>query len=401
MHEGMKEATADSIRGWYLAHRSPIDALLIAGLSVVSALLGFSGNWSVLSVLPADVSPWWTLATAVPACVLVLTKHRAPWASLIVATVIFGVDLFTTGGLGPLVVLLDVLWTAVFVARPSVRGRVLIAAAVGVAVIFIIAVMRPEGSAPLALLVAVQFGALVGTDYWWAVAVSQAHELAELHRQRAEEAAAVAERDREEAVQRVRESMARELHDVVAGHVLAMAIRAEAALSVPADEKVDRAALRAVRDAGLDAHSALRSMIVVLRRGDGQLSPTPRIDDIGALAADARRAGLQVEVTVAQLAAMPAAVEQAAVRIVREALSNCVRHASGSHVEVRVEDVGDGVHVRVDSRGGAELVATSYAGGGWGLSMLAERVDALGGRFSAGPRPGGWRVDARLPAAVS
>ncbi len=54
-----------------------------------------------------------------------------------------------------------------------------------------------------------QFGAIFGTDYWWAVAVSQAHELAELHRQRAEDAAATAARDRVQAVQRERETMAR------------------------------------------------------------------------------------------------------------------------------------------------------------------------------------------------
>src|SRR5690606_22228085 len=95
---------------------------------------------------------------------------------------------------------------------------------------------------------------------------------------------------------RERESMARELHDAVAGHVMAMAIRAEAALSSAPDEQRDRAALQAVRDAGMDAHAALRSMITVLRSGDGELQPAPRLEDLDGIVSDARRAGLRVRV---------------------------------------------------------------------------------------------------------
>ncbi|WP_258132509.1 sensor histidine kinase [Microbacterium sp. MYb72] len=394
----MEEARVGGIREWYLSHRRPVDALLIALLSALAAFLGFSGIWSIFSVLPADASPWWTLATALPACILVLTKHRAPWLSLIAATVVFAVDLFTTGGLGPLVVLLDVLWTAAFLASPRARRRILIAMILSVVVLFVVALLVSEASAPTAFLVAVQFGAFVGTDYWWAVAVSQANELADLHRQRAEEAAAAAVRDRAEAVLRERETMAKELHDVVAGHVLAMAIRAEAALSTPADERADRAALQAVRDAGIDAHGALRSMIAVLRRGDGELSPTPRLADVEALADDARRAGLRVRVSADGVTTLTGPTEQAVVRVVREALSNCLRHAGGAEVDVTMEERDAVIAVRVESRGGAPLVSAGYEGGGWGLSMLAERVEALGGRFSAGPHAGGWLVEAQLPA---
>ncbi|WP_217176980.1 sensor histidine kinase [Streptomyces sp. AC495_CC817] len=396
----MEEATADGIRDWYRAHRPVVDAVLIAGLSALAAWLGFGGIWSVFSTLPADVSPWWTMATALPACVLVLTKQRAPWVSLVVAAVIFAADLFTTGGIGPLVVLLDVLWTAVFVAQPRARRRILVVLVASVVVLFIVALIASQASGATAFHVALQFAAFVGTDYWWAVAVSQANELAALHRQRADEAAEAAERERIEAVLREREAMARELHDVVAGHVLAMAIRAEAALSTPPDSSGDRAALQAVRDAGLDAHGALRSMIAVLRRGGGELSPTPSLADIADLVDDARRAGLRVRATI-DVEGLPSPVEQAVVRIVREGLSNCVRHASGAEVEVRVSRSGTAVRVVVDSRGGDTIAARAYAGGGWGLSMLAERVDALGGEFSAGPRGGGWRIDAVIPVEAS
>ncbi|WP_067196208.1 sensor histidine kinase [Microbacterium sp. XT11] len=399
----MEEVTADRIRLWYRAHRPPIDALLIALLSVLAALLGFTGVWSIFSLLPSDsVSPWWTLATALPACVLVLTKTRAPWTSLVLATAVFAIDLVTTGGLGPFIVLLDVLWTAAFAADARQRRRLLLALALGVIGMFAAALAIAAAPAPMAFLVAVQFGAFVGTDYWWAVAVAQAHELAELHRQRAEDAAAAAERERIEAVMRERETMAKELHDVVAGHVLAMAIRAEAALATPADEDGDRAALRAVRDAGLDAHEALRSMIAVLRRGGGELSATPRLADIEGLVDEARRSGLRVAYDRDELPALPDAVEQAVVRIVREALANCLRHAPGCEVEVVLRHDGNRVDVRVLSHGGAPPASAAYRGAGWGLSMLAERVDALDGEFSAGPTGADeWLVRAALPVRAS
>lgn len=396
----MEQAMGERIRSWYRTHRPAADALLIALFGVLGAALGFGGIWGMFSLIPTGTSAWWTLATALPACALVLAKRRFPMASLAAAAVIFAIDLLTFGGLGPLVVLLDVLWTAAFLASPRARVRLLGAIAVSVVALFVAAVVVSRASLPAAFLVAVQFGAFVGTDYWWAVAVSQANELAELHRQRADEAAAVAARDRAEAVRRERETMAKELHDVVAGHVLAMAIRAEAALSTTPDEAGDREALQAVRGAGLDAHAALRSLISVLRRGDGELSPTPRLADLQGVVEDAERAGLGIRFSMPDLSPLSDPVEQAVVRIVREALANCIRHASGAEVDVVIAEDERGIGVTVRSRGGASLVVADYAGGGWGLAMLRERVDALGGEFSAGPVPGGWTVQARIPMAV-
>lgn len=395
-HGGHGGADPRLVRG----HRPAADALIIALFSVLGAALGFGGIWGMFSLIPAGASAWWTLATALPACLLVLAKRRLPMVSLVAAAVIFAIDLLTFGGLGPLVVLLDVLWTAAFLATPRARARLLGAMAASVLALFAAAVLVSHASLPAAFLVAVQFGAFVGTDYWWAVAVSQANELAELHRQRADDAAAVAARDRAEAVRRERETMARELHDVVAGHVLAMAIRAEAALSTAPDEARDREALHAVRGAGLDAHAALRSMISVLRRGDGELSPTPRLGDLQGVVEDAERAGLDIRFSVSGLSPLSEPVEQAIVRIVREALANCIRHASGAEVDVAITEDDRGIGVTVRSVGGASLAGVEYAGGGWGLAMLKERVDALGGEFSAGPVAGGWTVRARLPVAV-
>lgn len=397
----MDEHTAARLRVWCRRHADGLTAAAIAVFCVLAAALGFDGVWDVFSVMSEPVSPWWTLVTALPATVLVLGKRRAPMLTLAAATALFVVDLVTVGGLGPLIVLLDVFWLAVVVARPRVRTRLLLAIAVATALTFVFALSFADATAAIALLLAVQMGAMLGTDYWWAVAVSQANELTELHRQRAEDAMRAADRDRDEAVRREREQMARELHDAVAGHVMAMAIRAEAALSTPPAEAADRSALRAVRDAGLAAHAELRSMIAVLRHGGDELVPMLRLDDLEQIVADGRRAGLDVKLHRQGDGAVSAAAEQAIVRVVREALANCVRHAAGAEVQVSVvANGGDEVRVSVESRGGEPVARAHYAGNGWGLSMLTERVSALGGSFFAGPIDGGWSVRAELPAEV-
>ena len=385
---------------WYRRHRWWVDPVGMALLATLMAALGFHGIWGPFSLLPDGVSPWWALALALPACALALGKRRHPWTVLAAVAALFVADLLTVGGVGTLVVLLDVLWTAAFLAGP--RGRRVLLALLGAATValFLGALFASEATPPVAVFFAVQFGAIFGTDYWWAVAVSQAHELAELHRQRAEDAAATAARDRAEAVQRERETMARELHDVVAGHVMAMAIRAEAALAAPPDRADDRAALQAVRDAGLDAHGALRTMIGVLRRGDGALAPTPGWADLDRLVAEARRSGLDVRFTADDPGALGGGREQAVVRVVREALGNCVRHANGAAVDVTIGALDGAARVVVRSRGGAPTATAGQGGDGWGLQMLRERVTALGGTFRAGPEADGWLVEARLPAEV-
>ncbi|MFK3677256.1 sensor histidine kinase [Microbacterium sp. NPDC090218] len=385
---------------WYRRHRWWADPVGMAFLAIVMAALGFRGIWGPFSVLPEPVSPWWALALALPGCALALAKRRMPVTVLVLVTLLFVIDLLTVGGIGTLVVLLDVLWTAAFLAGPQGRRVLLLLLGASTIVLFVAAWLFTDVQFPVAFLIGVQFGAIFGTDYWWAVAVSQANELAELHRQRAEDAAAVAERDRAEAVQRERETMARELHDVVAGHVMAMAIRAEAALSTDPDPTSDREALQAVRDAGLDAHGALRSMISVLRRGDGSLTPTPRWADLGGIVQEAERAGLVVHLVVDDVDDLGAAREQAVIRIVREALNNCIRHASGADVDIVIREEDAEVRVEVRSRGGVASRAAAHGDEGWGLQMLRERIGALDGVFSAGPTPGGWSVEGRIPMEV-
>lgn len=379
------------------------DAAGTALLSVAASALGFAGLWDLFRVTPFPISPWWALAFALPGCVLIALRDRIPLLLLLpVAALLFAGDAATVGGLGSLVVLLDVLWHAVHRATARAR-RGLAVALVIVAGGFLVFALLRTSDARIAMLVTLQIATLIGTDYWWAVAVGRAEEVAALERSRAKDAA-------REAVRDERETMARELHDLVAGHVSAMAIRSEAALSTPPDESRDRAALRAVRDASLDAHAALRSMITVLRGGGDGPAPAPRLADIPELARAAERAGLSVRIddertdeltTGGQAEALPPLVDQTAARVVREALANGARHAVGAQVRVRLSNGTDRMLIRIDSRGGRGASGPALAGSGTGLAVLAECVRALGGEFSAGPEGDGWSVRAELPRGAA
>lgn len=385
---------------WTTNHRRPVDAAIYALVAVAAALLQLAGLWEFFSLLAVPVSPWWTLATALPACVVVLVRDRFPLAALLAATAILFVDLLTVGGLVPLLVVLDTLYATTRDASARRRRMILIAVALSVVVVAV-AALAATGEVRIAAVMALQMGALLGTTYWYGTAVAQSRELVALHRQRAEDAEALAAGARQAAVQSEREAMARELHDLVAGHVSAMAIRAEASLASPADPVRDRAALRAVRDSGLDAHEALRTMISVLRAPGTDIAAPRRRDDLTGLVEAARSSGLRVTVHDDIRGPLPGPVDQATARIVQEALANCLRHAAGAVVDVHLTEDDSEVKVRVDSHGGATLGHPGLEGSGWGIELIRERARALGGDLTAGEDGEGWTVRARLPKTTS
>lgn len=392
----MGEADISRLRGWVRRHRGPADALTYLLIALAAGALGLTVSGAIVPSVFAAASPWWTLIPALAGVALVLVRDRWPIPALIVAAMVMAVDVFVFGGLVPLIVAVDVLYVA---TRETERRHRILVGTVSVVAVMAIAAGWITGDARAAFLVALQLGALGGLGYWYGTAVAQSRELIALHRRQAEDARREGARQRDAAVQGERDAMARELHDVVAGHVAAMAIRSEAALSMPPDPDADRAALRAVRDSSREAHDTLRTMIAVLRDGGTQIAAPAGVASIDDLAEAARRSGLEVSLENDLGADLSTPVNQAVARIVQESLANCVRHAPGAEVRIRlVKDSGE-VAVRVDSRG-ASAPPARLVGNGWGLELLRERAKALGGCLEAGPRGDGWRVEARIPAAV-
>lgn len=220
-----------------------------------------------------------------------------------------------------------------------------------------------------------------------------------------ERRAAEAERTRdEEARRRVDEErlrIARELHDVTAHSLSVIAVQSGAAAHVlDTDPAQARRSLEAIRATSRDALQELRAMLGVLRGSDDEgapLSPTPGLAGLPDLVKPLEGAGFTVDLQVdAGADDIPALVEASAFRIVQEALTNALRHAGPTLVRVRVASEEDALLVSVEDDGGAKSGEDVLEG--HGVPGMRERVAALGGTFSAGPRAsGGWRVEARLP----
>jgi len=205
------------------------------------------------------------------------------------------------------------------------------------------------------------------------------------------------------AVAGERARIARELHDVVAHSVSVMVVQAGAAEEVlGADPGKAREPLRSVQDTGRQALVELRRLLGVLRtdRSEAALAPQPGLDQVGALAAQVREAGLAVELRVdGARDGIPAGVDLAAYRIVQEALTNVLKHATASHAAVHVGYRPDAIELQVLDDGHGPIGAGhDGAGTGQGLIGMRERASLYGGVVEARPRAeGGFAVRARLP----
>jgi signal transduction histidine kinase len=199
-------------------------------------------------------------------------------------------------------------------------------------------------------------------------------------------------RAREEEARRI----AHELHDE-AGQLLA-------SVHMALDELVAQVPERS--DAVQRIHALLDRVEGQLRRLSRELRPTI-LDDLGLGPAiewlaqgAAERTGVSITVH-APITRLPSAMETALYRIIQEAVTNAMRHAGASTMEVRVWQEDTTVHaaVRDDGRGfDAEATMARRGDRGLGLIGMRERVDALGGRFILHSAPGqGTEVSVAIP----
>jgi signal transduction histidine kinase len=218
--------------------------------------------------------------------------------------------------------------------------------------------------------------------------------------------ASLAERNRElealqevrtrEAVQSERVRIARDLHDVVAHHVSAIVVRAQAVDRVGGDDvDVYRDAVRWIAPEGRNALDAMRSLVRVLREDAAPLAPTSTLSDLGAVVDRMRGAGLQLDARLPQVwPACPAAVGLAVVRVAQEALTNVVSHSAAGRASVALDHV-DGRLVLEVTDPGPPRPAQATGRQGNGLLHMRERAVACGGTLTAGPLAGGahgWQV---------
>ena len=198
-----------------------------------------------------------------------------------------------------------------------------------------------------------------------------------------------------------RVGLARELHDMVAHHVSAIAVQAQAGRTL-AGQRPEAAleALAVIEGEASRTLAEMRAMVRVLRDGaPAEYAPQPGVADLVSLARSEPVPVVDVEVP-GDLDQLPLQVDAAVYRLAQEALTNALRHArNASRVEIRVVEGGGRLRLRVTDDG--QIDRTRSASHGFGLLGMTERVQLLGGTLRAGPAPGGgWAVDAELPTEV-
>ena len=220
---------------------------------------------------------------------------------------------------------------------------------------------------------------------------------------------AVAERrhEGERAVLEERQRIARELHDVVAHHMSVIAIQAEAAPYKTADPPKELVESFAdIRASALSGLGELRRVLGVLRSEVPGTAPTPGLDDLDRLVESARTGGVTVSSEISGTPRpLPEGVDLSAYRIVQEALSNAMRHAPGSTVQVRLYYGEAALVIEVRNSGGAAGARARTSardvvsrGAGHGIIGMRERAAMLGGHLSAGlTRHDEFVVTAALP----
>jgi signal transduction histidine kinase len=318
------------------------------------------------------------------------------------ALVLVALSTFSETVAGAMVV---ALFTVAIHRPPRTTARVY---ALSVLAALIYVVLRPEPGVPAVALFL--FGVVVqGAAVGWGLFIHYRRQLVLSLRDRAVRAETEAQLRAEQAQQRARDEIAREMHDVL-GHRLSLLSVHAGALEFRPDaspEEIARAA-KVIRENAHLALQDLREVIGVLRAPVGEL-PQPTLADLRQLVAESGRAGMRVGLRE-ELggATVPDLVGRTAYRTVQEGLTNARKHAPGAGVVVRLAgSPGEGLTVEVcneapesrpDPGPAAGAEAVSDPGPGQGLVGLAERVALADGRLEHGPTAGGgWRSAAWLP----
>ncbi|WP_060575709.1 MULTISPECIES: ATP-binding protein [unclassified Pseudonocardia] len=392
---GQEPRAPDRRRGWPLPDR--------AGLAAQAAFLVVALPAAALPVPPSlDPDLARLLGTfglpfeSLPGLLVVALQFAliAWWRTAPVpAVLIAGVCTVVTAGLGATNLFADtswllLVWGAAAYTRPRWSGP-----AVTVSTLTWLAGAMTFGYASAVGGTAWLLFACLGTvPVWVAGVLVRRHRLEteQRHRDRAE----AGDRD---AVTGERLRVARDLHDVVAHHVSAIAVQAGAA-RMAADPAVRAEAVAHVAESGRRVAEALPEL-------EG-LTPDPHgvpLDAAGVaeLVGPSRVAGLPVTVSVEGTPpADTGDAELFAQRILTESLTNALRHAGRSGTRVRVVHREPVLEVEISDDGPVPGHRPDGQGSGLGLVGMRERVELLGGTLHAGPGDGaGWTVHAVLPRA--
>lgn len=359
-------------------------------LAVALFVAAISCGW-LLTVPERDDLVAWVFQVALLAPLV--ARRQRPVAVFVVLSAVASVQWLTGVRLVADLALLVVLYT--LAAHRPRRVAMAAAGVVEVGVIMASLRWRFTGSwmQSLTFLTATAAGAvLLGTNLQARRAnlalLTERAERSERERDQHARMAAASERSR----------IAREMHDTIAHSLAVMVALAEGALAkLVIDPHAAAAAIEDMSDLGRQALRETRQLLGVLRTEGtpGPTAPQPGLDQLNDLVAQVRATGLQATMAVSgnRFGVSPGA-GLTVYRIVQEALTNSLKHATGAHsahVRLYYREPALDVEVSDDGR------ASAPAGTGQGLSGMRERVSLYQGTVTAGPGPaGGWIVRASL-----
>jgi signal transduction histidine kinase len=224
----------------------------------------------------------------------------------------------------------------------------------------------------------------------WGMYIGSRRELIWTLRNRAERAEAEQELRVMQARTNEQARIAREMHDVLAHRISQISMYAGAlAYREDLSPEETRASAAVIRDRAHEALTDLRGVLGVLRddTGERRSAPQPTYADLPCLVAEAREAGLRVELDdlVPQHDGdprMPDGAGRTVYRIVQEGMTNARKHAPGAVLTVRITGTPDtGIDMLL--RNPIGFGPTQTPGAGLGLIGLTERVELRGGRLEA------------------
>jgi signal transduction histidine kinase len=375
--------------GFEADQRAPAEAIVLRGLGVVYLAFFIAGTIATHPHPGLHGKGPLILAAmvALVACVIgsMISTLRMPPSRLIALLMGVTAASATLGALQPKGIWQAGPYFVVIVAAAGLdRRAALLTAAVSVATVVAVASAAHHTNAAWSLVLSVP-------PWFFVMRLIRAMRLQhdELKASRAAEASAAAEAERGR--------LAREMHDVLAHSLSALALQLESTRLLARDRDADEDVVRALDSAHHQAAQGLDEVrrAVAAARGD-QLPGPERLEAL--VAAFEQQSGIHVGLSVMGRPRELAPDARLAVyRTAQEALTNVRRHSTAESVDLRLDYRADSTVLTVEDAAASGPPPPPPIGGGYGLTGMRERAELLGGTLRAEPTDAGFVVELRLP----
>ncbi|WLP92758.1 histidine kinase [Gordonia sp. NB41Y] len=383
--------------------------LLFLGLGIAIHLTGLGRIGDDLHGPGPD---WFPLLTLGIGCAFQLLRSTHPAIALAGVTAALVLDTVTVPSIPVWLVFSDIVYAAaVHGSARLLRVLYGVCTTVSAAVLVLVAASPALAQWRLLFVCVLWLLALVGSPLAYGLAVRTHRSALALERNQSRILAELADHERAEAVADERRRLARELHDVIAGRLSAIAVQSAAALRYPDNDALARKALAAVRTNSVDALTEMRGMIDLLADTADADAPAATRETAGLrrldrLVAPIVESGTDVEIDCPPwitdadtVDALPPVADIAAHRILAESLTNAVTHAPGQPIRIVITHADATLRLQITNPVPTPAPDSVAPHAGRGLANMTVRAGLVGGTLDVVRTDGDFTVTAILPAA--